>query len=56
MYNILKFIADMGEVFIIVTPITFIIGLIKSIQKENNKLFIIMTIISLYLIILPLFF
>lgn len=56
MGDMVELIAAIGEVAMIITPLTFVIGLINSIKKpkEEARWFIVMTIISAYLIIVPL--
>lgn len=56
MSSLLKFTAEMGEIAVIVTPLTLVIGIINSIKKpkEESKGYTIMAVISAYLIIVPL--
>lgn len=58
MGDIIELIVAIGEVAMIITPLTFVIGLINSIKrpKEEARWFIVMTIISAYLIIVPLIY
>lgn len=55
MGTILEFIAGVGEIAVLITPITLIIGIVNGIKKpkEESVLYIIMAIISAYLIIIP---
>ena len=52
----LSLIADIGEISMIITPLTLVVGLINAIKrpKEEARWFAIMAIISAYLIIVPL--
>ncbi len=56
MNEILKFIAELGELFVIITPLTLVIGIINAVKKqdEQSKVYTIMAVISAYLIIIPL--
>lgn len=56
MNAILKFIAELGELFVIITPLTLVIGIINAVKKqdEKSKVYTIMAVISAYLIIIPL--
>lgn len=56
MGSILRFIADIGEITMFITPLTLVIGIINAIKrpKEEAYWFTIMAIISAYLIIIPL--
>ena len=52
----LSLIAGIGEISMIITPLTLVVGLINAIKrpKEEARWFTIMAIISAYLIIVPL--
>ncbi len=56
MNEILKFIAELGELFVVITPLTLVIGIINAVKKqdEQSKVYTIMAVISAYLIIMPL--
>ena len=56
MNEILKFIAELGELFVVITPLTLVIGIINAVKKqdEQSKVYTIMAVISAYLIIIPL--
>ena len=56
MNEILKFIAELGELFVIITPLTLVIGIINAVKKqdEQSKVYTIMAVISAYQIIIPL--
>ena len=56
MNEILKFIAELGELFVFITPLTLVIGIINAVKKqdEQSKVYTIMAVISAYLIIIPL--
>ncbi len=53
---ILEFIGGLGEVLMVVTPLTLVIGIINAIKKDGNisVVYKVMAIISAYLIIIPL--
>lgn len=55
MEGILEFITLLGLSVIFVTPLTLIVGIINAIKKPDKeaKPFIIMAVISAYLIIIP---
>ena len=52
----LSLIAGIGEISMIITPLTLVVGLINAIKrpKEEARWFTIMATISAYLIIVPL--
>lgn len=54
--ELLKFIGGIGELAMVITPLTLVIGIINAIKKpeEDAKIYKIMAIISSYLIIIPL--
>lgn len=56
MSSLLKFIADMGGITMLITPLTLVIGIINAIKKPKgeSKPYTIMAIVSAYLIIVPL--
>ena len=56
MISLLKFIADMGGITMLITPLTLVIGIINAIKKPKgeSKPYTIMAIVSAYLIIVPL--
>lgn len=56
MNTIFKFIAELGELLVIITPLTLVIGIINAVKKqdEQSKVYKIMAVISAYLIIIPL--
>ena len=56
MMGILKFIGGLGEVLMVITPLTLVIGIINAIKKDGNSsaVYKVMAIISAYLIIIPL--
>lgn len=58
MYAILNFIDGIGELTVLITPLTLVIGIINAIKKPkgDSKPYTIMAIVSAYLIIIPLFF
>jgi len=58
MYEILNFIDGIGELTVLITPLTLVIGIINAIKKPkgDSKPYTIMAIVSAYLIIVPLFF
>jgi len=55
---ILEFITGVGELAIVITPLTLIIGIINSIKKSGAeaKIYTVMAIVSAYLIIIPLIY
>lgn len=57
MHILLDLISSLGKFLIFITPLTLGIGIINSIKKTGNEslFYIIITIISLYLILIPLF-
>lgn len=54
--EILKFIGGLGEVLIVITPLTLVIGVINAIKKDGNisAAYKAMAVLSPYLIIVPL--
>ena len=56
MTMLLELIGGIGEVFMVITPLTLVIGIINAIKKDGNSstAYKIMAIISAYLIIIPL--
>ncbi len=56
MTMLLELIGGIGEVFMIITPLTLVIGIINAIKKDgkSSTVYKIMAIISAYLIIIPL--
>jgi len=56
MTMLLELIGGIGEVFMAITPLTLVIGIINAIKKDGNSstAYKIMAIISAYLIIIPL--
>lgn len=56
MTMLLELIGGIGEVFMVITPLTLVIGIINAIKKDGNSstVYKIMAIISAYLIIIPL--
>lgn len=53
---ILEFISGLGEVMMIITPMTLVLGIINAIKKDGraSAAYKIMAVISAYLIIIPL--
>lgn len=53
---ILEFISGLGEVMVIITPMTLVLGIINAIKKYGraSTAYKIMAVISAYLIIIPL--
>ncbi|MDU5108620.1 hypothetical protein [Clostridium sp.] len=58
MYEIVNLIDGIGELTVLITPLTLVIGIINAIKKPkgDSKPYTIMAIVSAYLIIVPLFF
>ena len=58
MYEILNFIDGIGELTVLITPLTLVIGIINAIKKPkgDSKPYTIMAIVSAYLVIVPLLF
>jgi hypothetical protein len=58
MFNIIQLINIMGLNLIYITPLTLVMGIIYGIKKPDNEArpYIIMAVISAYLIIIPLLF
>lgn len=56
MMELLKFIAGIGEISVLITPLTLVIGIINAIKKpkEESTPYKIMAIVSAYLVIIPL--
>ena len=55
---IIKVIAAIGMFLSLITPLTFTLGIINAIKKpkEEAKGYVVMAVISAYLIIMPLFY
>jgi hypothetical protein len=56
MMEILKFIGGLGEVLMVITPLTLVIGIINAIKKDGNSsaAYKAMAVLSAYLIVVPL--